>query len=184
MFQKIKSINNLLFYSKLSFLTNYTIKAVEKTISLNNDYETLQLLTKEAIKHYKEQKYSFIHIGLVQVVIKPLTRSGLNTSVLLCLRDGRYYNFHDSLLGMVESSLFEGPVYFNCYPNYSLSLFDTNILHSLILNNKTNGYHMMKGSYPLTIVYRIHYKLMKTTLEPQALITSPKGYTLLLQSST
>ena len=103
---------------------------------------------------------------------------------MLCLRDGRHYNFHDSLLGMVESSLFQGPVYFNCYPNYSLSLFDGNILHALTLNIKTNGYQIMKGSHALTVVYRIHYKLMKTTLEPQALITSPKGYTLLLQSST
>ena len=85
-------------FSKISFLTNYTIKTVEKTISLNNDYESLHLLTNEAITRHKEQKYSFIHIGLVQVAIKPLTRSGLNTSVLLCLRDGRHYNFHDSLL--------------------------------------------------------------------------------------
>jgi len=33
---------------------------------------------------------------------------------------------------------------------------------------------MMKGSQPL-VVYRIYYKLMKTTLEPQALVESPKG---------
>jgi hypothetical protein len=32
----------------------------------------------------------------------------------------------------------------------------------------------MKGSQPL-VVYRIYYKLMKTTLEPQALVESPKG---------
>jgi hypothetical protein len=39
-------------------------------------------------------------------------------------------------------------------------------------------------SQPLVIVYRIYYKLMKTTLEPQALMKSPKGKTLLLQAST
>jgi hypothetical protein len=39
-------------------------------------------------------------------------------------------------------------------------------------------------SQPLVIVYRIYYKLMKTTLEPQALMESPKGKTLLLQAST
>ena len=43
---------------------------------------------------------------------------------------------------------------------------------------------MLEGAQPLVIVYRIYYKLMKTTLEPQALMESPKGKTLLLQAST
>jgi hypothetical protein len=43
---------------------------------------------------------------------------------------------------------------------------------------------MLDGAQPLVIVYRIYYKLMKTTLEPQALMESPKGKTLLLQAST
>ena len=43
---------------------------------------------------------------------------------------------------------------------------------------------MLEGALPLVIVYRIYYKLMKTTLEPQALMESPKGKTLLLQTST
>lgn len=37
-------------------------------------------------------------------------------------------------------------------------------------NIKTSDYHIIKGSNPLTVVYRIHYKLMKTKLEPHALI--------------
>jgi hypothetical protein len=49
---------------------------------------------------------------------------------------------------------------------------------------KTYGYNMMKGSQTLTIVYRIYYKLIKATLEPQALLESPKGQTLLLQCNT
>ena len=39
---------------------------------------------------------------------------------------------------------------------------------------KKNGYEMMIGAHPLTIVFR----WMKTTLEPQASITSPKCHTL------
>jgi hypothetical protein len=98
----------------------------------------------------------------------------LNTSVLLCLRDGRHLEFQDSLLRMVESSLYEGPIYFNCHPNYSLSLYDQTLLLALELNIKTYGYKMMKGAQVLTLVYRVYYKLMKTTLEPLTLIESPK----------
>ena len=43
---------------------------------------------------------------------------------------------------------------------------------------------MKEGSKPLAIIYRIYYKLMKTTLDPQSMVEqSPKGHTL-LQAST
>ena len=35
---------------------------------------------------------------MVQVAIKPLTRKGINASVLMCLRDARFKNFKDSIL--------------------------------------------------------------------------------------
>jgi hypothetical protein len=57
-------------------------------------------------------------------------------------------------------------------------------LQILELDIKTSGYNMLEGAQPLVIVYRIYYKLMKTTLEPQTLMESPKGKTLLLQAST
>ena len=84
---------------------------------------------------------------------------------------------------MIESSLYEGPIYFNCYPNFSLSLLDETVIQALELDIQTQGYNMIKGSQPLVIVYRLYYKLKKTTLEPQALMESPKGQTLLLQAS-
>jgi hypothetical protein len=168
-----KQIDKQSTFSNSSFLLDYTVKTIEKTISLNNEYEIVKLFSKESMEKHR-QKYSFIHIGLVQVAVKPLTRQGLNTTVLLCLRDGRHLDFQDSLLRMVESSLYEGPFYFNCHPNYSLSLYDPTLLHALELNIKTDGYEMMKGAQPLTLVYIIYYKLMKATLETQSLIESPK----------
>jgi hypothetical protein len=170
-------------FSNLYFLSDYTIKIVERTFSLNKEYETIKLFSKDNIKKHK-QKYYFIHIGLVQVAVKPLTRQGLNNSVLLCLRDGRHLNFRDSLLESIELSLYESPVYFNCHPNFSLSLFDPTLQHALELNIETHGYNMMKGSQLLNIVYKIYYKLMKTTLKPQTLLESPKGQALLLQCNT
>ena len=51
------------------------------------------------------KKFSYLHIGMVQVSIKLLTRKGINTSVLMCLRDARFKNFKDSILGMITASL-------------------------------------------------------------------------------
>ena len=58
------------------------------------------------------------------------------------------------------------------------------MLQTLELDIETSGYNMLEGAQPLVIVYRIYCKLMKTTLEPQDLMESPKGKTLLLQAST
>ncbi|KAI8530716.1 hypothetical protein RHMOL_Rhmol11G0081100 [Rhododendron molle] len=68
---------------------------------------------------------------LVQVAIKPLTRKGLNSSVLLSLKDSRFTIYSDSLLDLIESSLHNGPVYFNGYPDLPLCLKDKNILKAL-----------------------------------------------------
>jgi hypothetical protein len=141
--------------------------------------KTIQLLNRDDIdKNFKN--FSLKHFGLVQVAVKPLTRQELNTSVLLCLRDGIFKIYKDALLGMVELSLFQGPIYFNCYPNFAVSLTDETVLQTLELDIETSGYNMLEGAQPLVIVYRIYYKLMKAILEPQALIESSKGKTLLL----
>ena len=170
-------------FSNLTFLSNYTIKTLERTYSLKQNFETIQLLSRQEIDKNKDN-FSFIHFGLVQVAVKPLTRQGLNTSVFLGLRDGRFKIYQDALLGMVKSFLYKGPIYFDCYPNFVVSLKEKTMLQTLELDIETSSYNMYEGSQPLVIVYRIYYKLMKTTLEPQALMKSPKGKTLLLQAST
>lgn len=70
----------------------------------------------------------------MQIAVKPLTRVGLNISLSTCLRDKRYNKFQDSLLGIIESSLCIGLVYFNYFPDYSISLYDPHIKEALTLN--------------------------------------------------
>ena len=45
-----------------------------------------------------------------------------------CVCDARFKNFKDSILGMITASLYDGPVYFSCYPDLTLALDDTNII--------------------------------------------------------
>ncbi len=72
---------------------------------MNNEYEIVKLFIKESMEKHR-QKYSFIHIGLVQVAVKPLTRQRLNTSVYYVYVMEDMLTFQDSLLGMVESCIF------------------------------------------------------------------------------
>ncbi|GAV58054.1 LOW QUALITY PROTEIN: MP domain-containing protein, partial [Cephalotus follicularis] len=67
---------------------------------------------------------------------------GLNSSFLACLRDAKHLNFDDSLIGAIETSLCNGPVYFDEYPDLSISLTNTNILENLKSNIKFHGYNI------------------------------------------
>lgn len=91
-------------------------------------------------------------------MVKSLVKRELDIATLLCLRDGRLTKFQDSLLGMVEISLYEGPIFFNCNNDLTLKLRDKNILKAIELNVKLQGFNIMPSSYPITIVYKMYYK--------------------------
>ena len=142
------------------------------------------MFNRRSINEFLAKKFSYLHIGLIQVAIRPLTRKGINASVLMCLRDARFKNFRTSILGMITSSLFDGPVYFNCHPDLTLALDDPNIVKVLTLNILTSGYDMDEGSKPLAIIYRIYYRLVSTTVNPRARLRDTRDKTLLIQCST
>ncbi|KAL5193846.1 polyprotein [Glycine soja] len=157
---------------------DYIIKTVENNIPLGQDIgEEFHLLSKNSIYEHS-QKYKYLHIGCVQVAIKPLIDMGIDAIVLMCLRDIRHNKFEDSLIGTVKTSLGQGPVYFNCYPNKTVSLMDINILDSLFLNIHFHGLDMKEGSIPAALIYRIQYKVMNTCAS-RVLLQPQKGETTL-----
>ena len=89
-----------------------------------------------------KSKYKYMNIGLIQVAIKPLTRIGLNTSCLSYVRDKRHESFRDSLIGTVEASLHDGPAFFNCFPNFTISLHDPGAFEAITLGIHTKGFNM------------------------------------------
>ena len=134
--------------------SSMTVKTIKQTIPIGNFFDSIQLLIEPEIHRYKD-KYKYLHIGLVQVALKPLTAKGLNISLLIALRDYRHNKFSDSLLGIIQSSLCNGPIYFDCHPNLYVSLTDKNILDILTLNLQLNGYDLKVCSEPVNLTYRI-----------------------------
>ena len=55
------------------------------------------------------------------------------------LRDARNLNFNNSLLAVLNSNLESGPVYFDCYPNFTVGLHDPKILYALTINLKASN---------------------------------------------
>ncbi|QHO27126.1 Movement protein [Arachis hypogaea] len=110
--------------------SDFIIKTAENNIPLGPDSgEKFHLLTKQSVREHARH-YRYLHIGCVQVAVKPLIREGLNASILMCLRDIRHNDFQDSLIGTVETSLGHGPVYFNCFPNKTVSLIQYKVMNT------------------------------------------------------
>ena len=86
----------------------------------------------------------------------------MNLAIPLCLNDGRFIDYQDALLGMVESSLFKGPIYFNYNTNLTIKVKEKNILKALELEVKLHNLVMLLRSYPATILIRMYYKTLNT----------------------
>ncbi|ESQ47423.1 hypothetical protein EUTSA_v10028167mg [Eutrema salsugineum] len=125
----------------------------------SNRSESTSSSRSDTIKRHRENGFKYIHIGLVQVGIKPLSKEGLNTSILAILRDTRFKIFEDSLLSSTES----------------ISLKDKNILKSLVLQVKTHNYEMIARSIPIAIIFRVHYKAMMSAFSSKVKISSKNG---------
>ena len=175
-FKKIYQLGNF------SFLTRCNIKTCESTIAINNSSEIVRLLKDKDLDRYKSS-FNYLHIGLVQVAVKPLFRRGLDIPVCVLLRDDRFLNFDDSLLGLLQSNLTDGPVYFNCYPNFSVDINDPNVTDTLTLNVKTKNLNSKTDSREISVVYRVYYRLMKTQLAPKACLESVRGETMLMEAN-
>lgn len=163
------------------FRSSIAIKTMERTVQLNNNEQLLKLLAIEDISPYLDN-YNFLHIGLIQIALKPLTLQGLNASLITSLRDGRCLDWAKSLMGVMQTSLCHGPVYFNVYPNLSLSLTDVNLLEAITLNLKTFGYNFLPGSETIAIIYRVHFKILNT-LAPKARHLTKPGQTTLVETN-
>ena len=156
-------------WAESTFHSAYKVRTVEQIFSISKTHEKCCLFSKRNINDFLAKKFSYLHIGLVQVVVKPLTRKGINAFVLMCLRDARFKVLSNSILGMITASLYDGPVYFNRYPNISLALDDPNIAKALTLNIASSGYNMEEGSKSFAMIYRIYYRLLGTQLNPSAI---------------
>ena len=144
--------------------------------------QVIRLLDNKSIEKHKKDGYNFIHFGMIQVVAKPLTRLGLNTSIVMCLRDNRHIDYWDSIIGGVQAGLNDDLVYFQCFPNFIVKLRDVNILDFVVLHIKTHGFNIKPGNNLVSIITKFAYKSMNTSVRSGALCTSPKGETTLFYS--
>ena len=111
---KLPKVSNQEIYKKetFKFFRDYTIRTFEMSVSLEQYDQVIRLLDSKSVEKHKKDHYKFIHFGMIQVAAKPLTRLGLNTSIVMCLRDNKHLDYRDSIIGAVQAGLNDGLGYF------------------------------------------------------------------------
>lgn len=76
-------------HSTFSFKENLRVKIVERKIPVYGSIDSIQLFPRDDILKYRSE-FEFLHVGAVQVALRPMFRSVLDTLVLAILRDKRH----------------------------------------------------------------------------------------------
>ena len=107
----------------------------------------------------------------------------MSIPILAILQDTRSKIFNDLVIAILESSIHDGPAYFNCYPNYSMDLRNPPTKRALALNIGTLGTIVDEGTTCLTAIYRVHCKVSITDYSFKALRASLKIETGVLETN-
>ncbi|KAK3225974.1 hypothetical protein Dsin_005836 [Dipteronia sinensis] len=100
-------------------------------------------------------------------------------------KDKRITDYKESILGMAETTLTYGPIYFQCYPNFTIALnTDEHKEKCLVIDIQTHNYKFIERSSPYKLVYRVHYRVLTSGLIPSFIpLTIPAGQTICFSAS-
>ena len=76
-------IDTLYKIGLFEFKKAYSVKTHEEAISLQNGMQSIGMISPIALAQHLQAKYRFMHIGLVQVAVKPLLRTGVDNHICL-----------------------------------------------------------------------------------------------------
>jgi len=165
-----------------SFQIAFSIKTHEEIVSLQNGIQTIPLIKPEAIQIHLKDEFPFMHIGLVQVAVKPFIRKGINAPIYMALRDKRLKKYKSSLLAMINTNIHNRPILFNCYPDFCVHLTCQMTLEALKIDVHVQGdeFHDFNN---FAIMCKVYFRLLSTNLNTKFLNPSPSNSkeTVLLQ---
>jgi len=164
------------------FKKAYSIKMHKEAISLQSGMQTIGIIKQNSIKSHLKANYRFMHIGLVQVAIKPLLKTGVSAPIYLALRDKRLYHYKSSLLAVIQTNVCKGRICFNCYPNFMVDLTCPMTTEALKLDVHVQGDEFLDFKN-FVVVYRVYFRLMSSNLNMRFLnpLRSNSQETILLQ---
>ncbi|KAH9769510.1 hypothetical protein KPL71_012030 [Citrus sinensis] len=89
-------------------------------------YVTLEIPSK-LISTWKREGYTHLHLGGIRLTLTLHGRKGLPVTARIAMLDTRFKQYQDAVIGTVLTTLHAGSVLLTFYPNFNLSLQDTNL---------------------------------------------------------
>ncbi|CAN1130732.1 hypothetical protein LINPERHAP1_LOCUS10506 [Linum perenne] len=118
----------------------------------------VQIINKEQIKKRlsklkveERTKIAYIHISIIQIIIKSTMKLGINAPIELEIRDDRILNQEESIIAKGSGNLSYGIIKFDINLQQGLSLTDENLDSSIIIK-----YELKRDDL---ITYQINYAL-------------------------
>ena len=101
-------------------------------------YVTLEI-PSELISNWKREGYTHLHLGGIRLILTLHGRKGLPVTARIALLDTRFKQYQDAVIGTVLTTLHAGSVSLTFYPNFNLSLQDTNLPTTLKVQVQIQG---------------------------------------------
>eukprot|EP01018_Ginkgo_biloba_P025064 Gb_18264 [translate_table: standard] len=186
---KLPSLKPSDIYSGLSIFhlqATTSINICESVVPVANEEDMqvfIPILNKNELSRFVKKGHKFIHLELLQITVIPLFRHGIGAKLLLGSFDLRHTkSMTDCIISAMKTSLHDGPVFHNVFPNFHVSLTDPHINQILKICLKTQGIHMLSGSHSLALQYRVMHRTTNT-LTPAVKNGRLVGQTIVMHSS-
>jgi hypothetical protein len=110
-----------------NFRAHSITQTIESSKSITHQRETINLLNEKLLEEHIKQGFRYIHLGLIQVAVKPLHKLGLNTPILLVLRDSRIKTFPESIIAIY--------IYIYIDANYCISNMNQHVINCIYVHD-------------------------------------------------
>ena len=130
---------------------------------------------QNSMESHLKAYYRFMHIGLVQVAVKHLVKRGINAPIFMTLRNKWLKKYKSSLLVVIQTNVFKGLIFFNCFPDLTIYLtcpMTTKAL-KLDVHVQVDEFHEFKN---FIIIFRFSFRLTSTNLNIHYLSPLPSNW--------
>ena len=113
-----------------------------------------------------------MHIGLVQVAVKPFIRKVDNVPIYMDLRDNRLTKYKSSLSATISTNIHNRPVFFNCCRDFGVDFTCPMTPEALKLDVHIQGGEFLDLKN-IAIMYRVYFRSMSAKLNAKFFNTLP-----------
>ncbi|KAH9734655.1 hypothetical protein KPL71_017445 [Citrus sinensis] len=127
-------------------------------------YVTLEI-PLELISNWQIEGYTHLHIGGVRLILTLDGRKGLPIIARIAMLDTRFTHYQDAVIGTVLTTLHAGSILLTFYPNFNISLQDTNLSTALKVQVQIQGAEQISSAKIATLHHQLVYRLQNHALD-------------------